>query len=367
MESDKKSLKTLSIEAMITGARISRRTSMFVRLQDTRATQYINIRMKPEPLEKCTVCLEEYDSTQVVSVCSCQKRCRSCLDNEGTTVYQNRGVIANVSSMLTCAQCKMVRDIDLYKNLSEAQRLELKHVYATSKGKKFCPTCTLEYDEDNCPLCFIETEEASEPEIKINYCPGCGTAMERDEGCYHMTCRNCPGRRGQPVEFCDCCNSELHYVHGMLYDSDNVPHYPNTVYSPCRLSQRIQDDATDGCDCAYCTSGHPDQCFHEELSDSDDDGQQYIFCAGCGNLDCTCVVECTCLYCSTGRQHMCRGGCTFCGGPHGNDDCHNFCVICGQNGHNFNQCPENRHNPHRLLVCRYCEKQGHMQRNCPFA
>lgn len=74
-------------------------------------------------------------------------------------------------------------------------------------GKYFCFACgNEEHNPANCEqvLAWIEKEADSSENltwIKANCkpCPGCGSNIEKNQGCMHMTCRECKH------EFCWLC------------------------------------------------------------------------------------------------------------------------------------------------------------------
>ena len=76
--------------------------------------------------------------------------------------------------------------------------------------------------------------------IKNNWsaCPKCGFAIEKTEGCNHMTHQGCPksDNNEKRTDFCYCCKKLLIHKQdgsGWKYDIDGNLHFDNGYFQPC--------------------------------------------------------------------------------------------------------------------------------------
>ena len=176
----------------------------------------------------CGICTDSFNHSQMTRVCECHSYCPSCLEAEGEQIFQNRGSPTELTRMLNCTTCSVSKDIEIYP-LSEIQKRQIVESTAERSEHAESPQEEDVQDEDDIGIYY-------------NRCPGCNIRIEKDGGCNHMTHRNCPGRGGADVHFCDCCNQEVYEGHGRWEDDEGRNHFPNGVFEDCIEVDVDQDE-----------------------------------------------------------------------------------------------------------------------------
>jgi len=197
--------------------------------------------------EKCLICLEVYKVDELISMKTCNAIfCKVCF-NEYLKTEIERG---EVSILCPNSNCKKVLSASLIITKTAVDKeLQKKYFkfsfekFRKEKGDKYfqCPTPDCMYGvelENNCQkdnkfickvcgknYCFsCKTEYKAEHKCVVNDgevefkdylkknkltkpCPGCKVLIEKNDGCNHMTCKNCKH------EFCFVClkaGTEVH-------------------------------------------------------------------------------------------------------------------------------------------------------------